>query len=147
MIRRIQSLPTVRITGNVIQLQGVYGLGGERQGYLRVIKDATKMLQPEDLSQSDAENILFAAGGITKEALVRANEIGVKGVVVPSMSFIDVKEFAGIDFVPGITGTESINTALLLVEGFIDQKMDPKITEFVSHFDGCLLLCITVADC
>ena len=93
-------------------------------------------MQPTDLSKSDADKIIFAVGGVSPQALNRATELGVQGIVTSSMSFMDVKHYAGINFVPGITGMETINTSLILIEGFVDQRMPDEMSDFVANYDG-----------
>ncbi len=123
------------IEGQVYQLQGAYGLGSERQGDLKVINQKDKVSE-NDITKELRNMILYIPNGITLEGLKKANEINVRGVITNSMPFLDVKEFAGVDFVPGITGNETINTALILVKGFIDQPIEHEITDFITKYDG-----------
>ena len=123
----------VTIAGKVYQLQGVYGLGGERQGLLKAVDNK---LDYQDLSSADTGKIIFAPDGVTLNALRKANELGVSAVITSNMPFLKVKEYAGIDFVPGITGGENITTGLMLVKGFVPQAIDQNVVDFVCHYDG-----------
>jgi len=126
---------SITVEGNVYQLQGAYGLGGEKQGYLKVIK-LDRKFNVDDLQEEYRKKILFIPNGITLEALERADKLGVSGIITNTLSFTKIKEFAGIDFVPGITGNESINTTLMLVKGFINQPIEEEIIDFVKDYDG-----------
>jgi hypothetical protein len=125
----------ITIEGEVYQLQGAYGLGSERQGELKVIKK-DGLVNESDITEELRDKILFIPNGISLEALKKANKSCVRGVITNTMPFLDVKEFAGVDFVPGITGNESINTALILIKGFINQSIEKESIEFVSKYDG-----------
>lgn len=126
----------VMVRGEVYQIQGVYGLGGERQGHLRVVGDINHRLTVRDISQADQDKILFAAGGVDVSALQKANELGVGAVITSTMSFADVKNYAGIDFVPGITGGENITTGLMLLNGFKYQTMEVSLFNFIKQYDN-----------
>jgi hypothetical protein len=90
----------------------------------------------DDLLEEYRKKILFIPNGITLEALERADKLGVSGIITNTLSFTKIKEFAGIDFVPGITGNESINTTIMLVKGFINQPIEEEIIDFVKDYDG-----------
>ncbi|MFP4456209.1 MAG: hypothetical protein ACLFPS_00930 [Clostridia bacterium] len=125
---------SVTVEGQVYQLQGAYGLGGEKQGHLKVITLKRKFTE-EDIKEGYKGKILFIPSGVTIEAIKAADKLGVNGIITNSLSFSKIEEFAGIDFVPGITGNESINTALLLVKGFIEQPIEKEIIDFVKEYE------------
>ncbi|QOR36138.1 hypothetical protein IMX26_04815 [Clostridium sp. 'deep sea'] len=132
-ITNILGRDSIKVAGEVYQLQGVYGLGGERQGHLRVVKG---VLKSQHILATDTDKIIFAPDGIELQALQQANSIGVQAVITSYMPFLQVKKYAGIDFVPGITGGENITTALLLVNGFVNQSIEKDIVDFISNYNN-----------
>ncbi len=125
----------VTVEGEVFQLQGAYGLGSERQGRFRYL-ELDRPMEEGDLQAAWKGEIIFVPKGLTLAALQKADHMGIAAIVTSHMSFMDVEEYAGAGFVPGITGNEVINCGLLLVKGFIKQDIEPFALEQLKRYDG-----------
>jgi hypothetical protein len=118
-------------------VQGIFGIGGERTGKVRVaVKSADEVLEASHILASDAGNILIGGAGLTGEALQKATEVGVKGLIAGGMKDSDLIKFLGYDIGVAITGTENINITVLVTEGFGFLSMAGRTFELLKTLEG-----------
>lgn len=109
----------VVVTTPATFIQGIFGLGGERQGAIRVVsKGPDAVLEPGDLDAACEGKIVVAGAFATLDALKTAFEIGAKGVIVGGFDYHDIKALLGYEVGVAITGGEKIPTTLVITEGF-----------------------------
>jgi len=125
-----------------VKLTGVFGVGREGHGPLKVVTDGT--LGPDAISPEDEGRILVAGGPITREALRRALDCGVRGLIGATAAYLDVVETLGIKVGVGITGQEDIPLTLILMEGFGELAMRETAFGTLRSLDG-RLACINGA--
>ncbi len=100
-------------------IQGIFGVGGERVGTIRVaVADGGKVLDASDILDSDAGKILIGGSGMTFEAIAKASKLGVTGIVAGGLKDSDLTKFLGFEIGVAITGQEQINLTLMVTEGF-----------------------------
>lgn len=100
-------------------VQGIFGVGGERTGKIRIaVPDPSKVLDASDILSTDAGLILVGGAGMTYEAITKASQIGVTGIVAGGLRDGDLTKFLGYDIGVAITGQEPINLTLMVTEGF-----------------------------
>jgi hypothetical protein len=100
-------------------IQGIFGIGGERQGTIRVaVSSPQDILTPEHIQESDKGAVLIGGAGVSYEALKRAEEVGAVGVVAGAVKDVDVARYLGYDIGVAITGQENIPLTLIVTEGF-----------------------------
>lgn len=100
-------------------VQGIFGVGGERTGAIRVaVADPDKILEASDIWNDDSGKILIGGAGMSFEAITKASSIGVTGIVAGGLRDSDLTEFLGYDIGVAITGQESIGLTLVVTEGF-----------------------------
>ncbi len=100
-------------------VQGIFGVGGERTGTIRIaVNSPTETLDASVIKDSDAGKILVGGSGITYDALVKATQVGVKGLVAGGIKDSDLTQFLGYDIGVAITGQENISITVLVTEGF-----------------------------
>lgn len=100
-------------------IQGIFGVGGERVGQIRVaVSEPSKVLEASDILDSDAGKILIGGAGMTYNAIVRGSAVGVTGLVAGGIRDSDLTKFLGFDIGVAITGQEPINLTLMVTEGF-----------------------------
>lgn len=118
-------------------VQGIFGVGGERQGLLRVLAES-----PDDVLEADrilpehAGCVVVGGANVTGEALRRAVEIGAAGVVVGAIVDRDLIDFLGYDIGVAITGHESISVTLVLTEGFGTIRMAERTFRLLRSLEG-----------
>lgn len=83
---------TVRTFGS--RFHGVFGVGGEAFGVLKVVtKDRQHPLTPELIDSRAARSVLVAGGSVNAAALQRAVQVGAKGVIVGSIEERELRAF------------------------------------------------------
>jgi len=118
-------------------VQGIFGVGGERVGTIRVIaKTPNDILQAGDIQSSDAGKILVGGSGITYEAIIRGTEVGVTGLVAGGVKDSDLTKFLGYDIGVAITGQEQINITLMVTEGFGFLAIAHRTLELLKSMEG-----------
>lgn len=100
-------------------VQGIFGVGGERQGVIRVAVDShDTLLEEHHIQDSDAGKIIVGGSGMTSAAIKKAAAVGAKGVIAGGLKDSDLIEFLGYDIGVAITGSEKIGVTLMVTEGF-----------------------------
>jgi len=118
-------------------IQGIFGLAGEVHAELVLVADsADATLRATDLDAGHAGKIVIGGGRITLEAMRHAVELGVAGVVVGGFAYQDVKELLGYDVGVAVTGTEPLDTTLVVTEGFGDISMARATYELLAEHAG-----------
>lgn len=118
-------------------IQGIFGIGGEVHGTLRVLVDSPDEVLSADLITSSEEGYIIVGGSyITLEALKKAVEIGVAGIVVGGFDGDDLTKFLGYEMGIAITGDEDIGLTLVITEGFGRINMSPGTFELLEEYDG-----------
>jgi hypothetical protein len=118
-------------------VQGIFGVGGERIGVIRVLAKSTDhVLQAQDVLPEHKGLILVAGAGFTYEALARAAEMGVAGIIAGGVRDSDLIKFLGYDIGVAITGQEAIPLTLMVTEGFGFLNMAARTLELLQSLEG-----------
>lgn len=118
-------------------VQGIFGIGGERTGTVRVaVKSPDEILDANHIQGTDAGKILVGGSGVTYEAIVRASEVGATGIIAGGVRDQDLIKFLGYDIGVAITGNEAINITLLVTEGFGFLAMANRTFELLKSLEG-----------
>lgn len=118
-------------------VQGIFGIGGERQGQIRVaVNSANDILEASAIKDSDKGLILVGGSGVTLEAIRRGSEVGVAGIIAGGVKDSDLVEFLGYDIGVAITGQEAINLTVLVTEGFGYLAMAHRTFELLKSLEG-----------
>ena len=112
-----------------IRLTGIFGVGGERHGEIKVLVDGpADVLTPDRITPDCADKILIGGSMATNEAIAAALLVGAHGIVAGTASYLNVIESLGVKLGVGITGQEDIPMTLILMEGF--GKLDMRAEAF-----------------
>jgi hypothetical protein len=118
-------------------VQGIFGIGGERTGTVRIaVKDAGEVLDASHILPTDAGKILVGGSGVTFDALVKATEVGAKGIIAGGIKDQDLVKFLGFDIGVAITGNEAITITVLVTEGFGFLAMAGRTFELLKSLEG-----------
>lgn len=118
-------------------VQGIFGVGGERTGRLTMGVDSPETVLTEDrIKDEHAGAVVVGGAGVTLEALKKAAEIGVRGVVVGAIVDTDLIAYLGHDIGVAITGHEDIPTTLILTEGFGSLAMAQRTFSLLKSLEG-----------
>jgi hypothetical protein len=118
-------------------VQGIFGVGGERHGTIRVaVSGPHETLDASHIQSTDAGKILIGGAGVTYEALQKASESGVVGLIAGGIKDSDLVKFLGFDIGVAITGQENITITLLVTEGFGYLDMAQRTFELLKSLEG-----------
>jgi len=118
-------------------VQGIFGIGGEVHGQIKVVVDsADEELTPGHLD-GDVEGAIVVGGSkVTSEVLRKAAEKKVSAIVVGGMDAADLKNFMGVDLGVAITGSEELGVTLVITEGFGRMAMAGRTFDLLRRFEG-----------
>ena len=108
---------TVETYGTYIQ--GIFGVGGETVGNLVVISQSSgDELTAEQILPEHRDNIVVGGSLVTTEAIQKAIQQGVKGIIAGGIDDADLRKLLGYELGVAITGSEEIGITLVITEGF-----------------------------
>jgi biotin carboxyl carrier protein len=120
-------------------VQGIFGVGGERLGEIKVLVDHPSQPITENLVTPElAGKVIVGGSFISGAALRKASEVGVVGIVVGGTLDTDLIEFLGYDIGVAITGHEDIPLTLILTEGFGEIRMAERTFNLLRSLEGRL---------
>ncbi len=118
-------------------IQGIFGIGGERRGEIKVMVDDSGEILDASEIDSDCEGKVLVVGSLaTSDILHRADEVGAKGVVAAGIIDEDLVDYLGHDIGVAITGQEEIPLTLIVTEGFGPMRIADKTFSLLQNVDG-----------
>jgi hypothetical protein len=127
----------IKTRGSLIQ--GIFGIGGETHGLIKKsVSSPSEVLDENKISENDNNKILIGGSKLTYNAFKKAVNVGVKGIIVGSIDYIELEKIIGRKIGVAITGMEDIGLTLILTEGFGHISMAQKTFEILTHFEGLL---------
>lgn len=125
----------IETTGALIQ--GIFGVGGEKIGEIKVIVESPDQTVDADAITDDlAGKIIVTGANITGRALKKASGMEVAGIVTGGIIDLDLIDFLGYDIGVAITGQESIPTTLIVTEGFGVMTMAHRTFDLLKSLEG-----------
>lgn len=120
-------------------IEGVFGVGGEKSGTLKVLSASPEdMLTEADITVGLKGCIVVGGSSVTLEALNKAARIGVHGIICGGIDNKVLTAYLGFDIGIPITGQESMPLTLIITEGFGHIAMREKTFALLSTMNGCL---------
>jgi hypothetical protein len=118
-------------------IQGIFGVGGERSGVVRMLPvKPDEVVQVVDIPSDCAGAVLVGGHSPTLDALRKAQSLGAVGFVTGSIDDITLQGFVGYDIGIALTGDEPIAMTVIITEGFGALPMNPRIAEMISACSG-----------
>jgi hypothetical protein len=118
-------------------IQGIFGIGGERYGAIKMmVKAPDELLDVAGLKGDLKGYILVAGKRITMDAYKKATDLGAVAVVTGGFEHLDLKKILGYEQGVAITGHEDIPTSLVLTEGFGDIEMAHRTFDLLKANEG-----------
>mgnify|MGYP001562650709 FL=1 len=127
----------VRVLTTASYIQGIFGIGPEVIGPLEIVaKNAAEVLDAPAIISAHIGKIIVGGSLVTAEALRKAVDCKVKGIVVGGIDAQDLKEFLGYDLGVAITGTEDKGITVVITEGFGKIEMAQKTFDLLVSCKG-----------
>jgi hypothetical protein len=118
-------------------IQGIFGIGGESRGELKVLVQARDQELTPDLLDASLEGKVVVGGSfLSLEAYRKALALKLAGIVVGGFNYHDLKAVLGYNLGVAITGSEDLVTSLVVTEGFGAIQMSQRTFELLQKFDG-----------
>lgn len=118
-------------------VQGIFGVGGERRGTIRVaVANHEEVLDVQHVLATDAGNIIVGGAGVTAAAIKKASQVIAIGIIAGGVKDSDLIEFLGYDIGVAITGQEAINITLMVTEGFGFLPMAQRTFDLLQTLNG-----------
>lgn len=120
-------------------IQGIFGVGGERQGPIKMaVIDPGQPITEAQIREEHRGMVLAGGSNISGVALRKAAELGVTGIVVGAIVDRDLIDFLGYDIGVAITGHEAIDITLIVTEGFGTIRMAERTFRLLQSLEGQL---------
>ena len=127
----------VVVETNCSLVQGIFGIGGETWGEIVIaVTSPDEVLTPRHLTADMKGKVVVGGSFISSDALARAKEVGVAGLVIGGIHDKDLRALLGYDLGVAITGTEQVGFTLILTEGFGAIPMAGKTFTLLSAHAG-----------
>lgn len=125
------------VEADVAYVQGIFGVGGETQGTIRVVGAGHEQELTADLITEDMAGCIIVGGArMTVEAIRRAREVKAAGIISGGIDDQDLKELLGYDLGVAITGREDLGITVIVTEGFGEISMAERTHEMLREFEG-----------
>ena len=127
----------VVISSNGVFIQGIFGMGGENRGNLRVLVDSREDELTEEMITIDMKGCVIVGGSyISLQAYKKAISMGIAAVVVGGFNYHDLEDILGYTLGVAITGSEDIGASLIITEGYGKIPMGARSFDILKKYDG-----------
>lgn len=137
IVSKIYENEGVEIENKSAYIQGIFGIGGEITGEIKIAVDSpSSSLTPDLIDESFRDKIIIGGAIVDMPSIQKALKVKAKGIVVGGIDDHDLKEFLGFDIGVAITGHEEKGITLVITEGFGPIKMAEKTFNLLKDFEG-----------
>ena len=127
----------VVVTANAVFIQGIFGMGGENRGELRVLVDNREDELTPEMIPDDVKGAVIVGGSfVSLEAYKKAISVGAAAVVAGGFNYNDLQDVLGYVLGVAITGSEDLGTSLILTEGYGRIPMGNRSFELLEEHNG-----------
>jgi len=125
------------IEADVTFIQGIFGIGGETFGPIRIASKTHDQELTEDLITPDMKGAVVIGGArMTREAIEKARKIGASAVVSGGIHDQDLEQLLGYSLGVAITGSEQVGVTLIITEGFGEIAMAERTFNLLRSREG-----------
>ena len=125
------------LKSNAAFIQGIFGIAGEKRGDLLVVSSGPgEELTADQITADMKGKILIGGSFLSLDAYKKALSVQVAGIVVGGFNYYDLKAILGYNLGVAITGTEKLNTALIVTEGYGSIPMSEATFSLLKDNDG-----------
>lgn len=120
-------------------IQGIFGIGGESRGKIKVLAPSRDSELTAEMITSDHKDMILVGGNfISLDAYKKALDCNVAGVVIGGFNYYDLEEVLGYTLGVAITGSEDLVTSLVVTEGYGKIQMGQQTYDLLSECNGLL---------
>lgn len=129
-VDRITESTSVDIIGEGTIVHGQIGFGHEHFGLLSLLPEHSQ------LAEGDRNKVVATAQPIDLAFLRRAKQVGVAGIIAPSIDNTEWVAFSGQEIGVGLTGDEDIPFTVILTEGFGQWNLPDALRQVFERMTG-----------
>ena len=120
-------------------IQGIFGIGGESRGKIKVLSSSRDSELTAEMITSDHKGMILVGGNfMSLDAYKKALDCNVAGIVVGGFNYYDLEEVLGYTLGVAITGSEDLVTSLVVTEGYGKIQMGQQTFDLLSESNGHL---------
>jgi len=136
-VREVIPREGVKVETTATFIQGIFGVGGEVYGEIVMgCKSPGDVLDEKVIKAEHKGKIVVGGSLITLEAIEKAKQVGVAGVVIGGMNDWDLRKILGYELGVAITGKEEIGLTIVITEGFGKMRMARSTFELLKEREG-----------
>ena len=125
------------IEADVTFVQGIFGIGGETFGPIRMVCMRHDQELSENLISPDLKGYVAVGGArVTAQAIDRARKVGVSAVIAGGIDDADLEAVLGYNLGVAITGSERIGLTVVITEGFGEIAMARRTFDLLASRAG-----------
>jgi hypothetical protein len=125
------------IEADVSYIQGIFGIGGETFGPIRMACRSHDQELTGDLIVPAMKGCVAVGGArMTDEAIEKARAVGVSALVSGGMDDEDLEKVLGYNLGVAITGSEQVGLTLIVTEGFGEIAMAERTFRLLASREG-----------
>jgi hypothetical protein len=137
IVSDIEPERSVTIESEATFIQGIFGVGGERNGRIRMLAARAHDVVSEREIPEDCRGCVLVGGhSPTIDSLRTAASRGAVGFVTASIDDTTLQQYVGYDIGIALTGDEPVSMTLIVTEGFGAIEMNPVVLDLLSRCDG-----------
>jgi hypothetical protein len=127
----------VHIETDAAFIQGIFGIGGESRGDLKIITKSREEEITSDMLDSSLEGKVVVGGShISLTTYKKAISLKIAAIVIGGFNYSDLKPILGYTLGVAITGSEDLVTSLIVTEGFGKINMGYRTFDLLKQHDG-----------
>ncbi len=127
----------VVVEAEVSFVQGIFGVGGEAFGPIRMAcQSHAEEFTPDLITGEMRGGVVIGGARMSGATVRRAIEVGAAAVVSGGIDDADLREILGYDLGVAITGTEQIGITLIVTEGFGEIAMAERTFQLLASRVG-----------
>jgi hypothetical protein len=125
------------IEADVTFVQGIFGVGGETFGPVRMACKRHDQELADDLITPDLKDCVAVGGArVTAKAIERARQLGVAAIIAGGIDDADLEAVLGYNLGVAITGSERIGLTVIITEGFGEIAMARRTFDLLASREG-----------
>jgi hypothetical protein len=125
------------IEADVALVQGIFGIGGEAFGPIRLAcRTADDDVVPGSITPDMKGAIIVGGARVAREALDEARRVGASALVTGGVDDADLERFLGYTLGVAITGAEQVGLTLIITEGFGRVAMARRTYALLASHEG-----------
>jgi hypothetical protein len=118
-------------------VQGIFGVGGERQGRLRILPvSSDTVITEEHIPERAVGEVLVGGHSPTSGALAKAAQAGAVGCITGSIDDRALREYVGYDIGVALTGDEDLSMTVIITEGFGSLPISDRVLTTLASING-----------